>query len=374
MTENPFLFDRPLPADQLVDRASELETLIGLARSGQSARIAAPRRFGKTTLLGALADLAWNAHEMVPAYVDLSGVTTLDDVAARVRGAYERGLDRGKLRAAWRSIRRRGASAQVGVPGMATATAGIGQAPTSRAMAELHDALDLPRRVHERTDRRCLVIFDEFQDLLTASDDLDGLLRSHLQHHVGIASYVFAGSQPSLMRSLFGDRRRPLFEQARAIELGPLPLPELASWIDERLASAGREPLGEHVDALVELVAGHPQRAMLLAHFLFEQPDGPDTLEAATTAALREADDGLQQTWRALTAAQRRLLGAVANGHHRILSGAALAYTGDPKSTQVAVRDQLVDEAHLRIRSDGSAELVDPFLGLWLRQRQRATS
>lgn len=365
--ENPFLYDRPLAPEQLVDRAGELEQLLGLARAGQSTRIAAPRRFGKTTLLGALAQTAWEAHEMIPAYVDLSGVTTVEDVALRIHRAYEQGLDRGRLRAVWRSVRRRGtAAARVGVPGVAQLQGGVGAPAAEASLARLHDALDLPRLVHERTGQRCLVVLDEFQDLLTAEEGLDGVLRSHIQHHREVASYVFAGSEPSFMASLFGDRRRPLFEQARAISLGPLPLPELADWIDERLEAAGREGLREWVDDAVALVGGHPQRAMLLAHFLFEQrDDDPDALDGALRDARREARDGLAQTWRALSTAQRRVLGAVARGHHRLLTGAALELTGHAKSTQQAVRKQLLDDAHLRELPGGAVELVDPFLGMW---------
>jgi len=46
----------PLPSSQLVDRAPELERLLAMAASGRSVRLAAPRRYGKTTLLNALAD------------------------------------------------------------------------------------------------------------------------------------------------------------------------------------------------------------------------------------------------------------------------------------------------------------------------------
>ena len=37
------------------------------------------------------------------------------------------------------------------------------------------------------------MIFDEFQDLLVAREDLDGLLRSHIQYHGDAAAYVYAG-------------------------------------------------------------------------------------------------------------------------------------------------------------------------------------
>lgn len=368
---NPFQYDRPLPPDQLVDRAGELQTLIGLAVDGQSARVAAPRRYGKTTLLGAVAEAAWQAHEMIPAVVDFSRVTSLDDVVLRMQQAYERGLDRGMLRSVWRSLRRRaGVGVGLGVPGLGGVSATVAPTSSGPALALLHELLELPRHVQERTGQRCLVVFDEFQDLLVARDDLDGVLRSHLQHHHGVASYVFAGSQPTFMEALFGDRRRPLFEQARAVRLGPLPAAELAEWIDARFAAAGRETPRELVDELVAVSEGHPQRAMLLAHLLFEQADDdPDALEHAVGAAVSETSDALEQTWRAMSVGQRRLLGAVGAGHRRVVGGSALAFTGLGKGSQAKIRDQLVADCHLQRDADGAMRFVDPLLRLWLLQR-----
>lgn len=368
MMANPFTFDRPLPADQLVDRTTELEQLLAMATAGQSVRLAAPRRYGKTTLLNALADTAWLAHEMIPTVVDLSGVTTLDDVVLRLTRAYDRGLDRGKLRGVARSLRRRGiGTAQVGVPGVANVSGGLGVPPPGSPLAALHEALDLPARVFERTGQRCLVVLDEFQDLFTVSDDLDGVLRSHLQHQAQSASYVFAGSQPSMMRALFGDRRRPLFEQARAVALGPLPPAELADFVEDRLSAAGRDGLLELVDPLVAVSAGHPQRAMLLAHMLFEQADDdPDALPKAVDAALREATDGLEQTWRGLSDVRRRLLGALAAGHVVLTGKAALAHTGHAKGSQVSARDALEADTLIARDPGGPWRFVDPFLAVWL--------
>jgi len=78
----------------------------------------------------------------VPTIVDLSGVTTLDDVVLRIARAYERGLDRGRLRSVWRSLRRRGTgAAQLGVPGVASVSAGVG-VPAAAAGASSEHAHD----------------------------------------------------------------------------------------------------------------------------------------------------------------------------------------------------------------------------------------
>lgn len=363
---NPFVFDRPLPADRAVGRAEQLERLIALVQGGQSVRLAAPRRYGKTTLLQNLADVAWSAHDLVPAYIDLSRVTSLQDVAIRVARAYEHRLSAG----VWRHLRSRlSAQVQAGLPGIGSASVTVAaRGGAGDALAALHEVLELPALVHARTGQRSLVIFDEFQDLLTVGDDLDGVLRSHLQHHLQVASYVFAGSQPSMMAALFGDRRRPLFDQARSMTLGPLPATELGDLVAGTLEQAGRPDLVEWVDALVQFSAGHPQRAMLLAHMLFEQPpDAPDPVTAALAAAVAEAADGLEQTWRSLTGHQRRILGAVAHGHDRLLTTAALQRTGLGKGSQAGARDVLVDAAILERTGEGSAvRFVDPLMPHWI--------
>ena len=66
------------------------------------------------------------------------------------------------------------------------------------AAAEL---LDLPLKLHRRDGIPTLVVFDEFQDLLSAGPSLDGLLRSHVQYHGEAAVYVYAGTSVAVARN-----------------------------------------------------------------------------------------------------------------------------------------------------------------------------
>jgi hypothetical protein len=365
---NPFVFDRPLPPGELIDREEELSTLVALAVGGQSARLAAPRRYGKTTLLGALVDSSEREEGFIATLLDFSRVTSLADVVARFEQGYAEGLERSKLRALWRSLRRRATvDAHLRVPGdVAGVSLGIAPAGGEELLSRLHHLLEVPRGVHERTGRRCLVIFDEFQDLLKVVQGVDGILRSHIQHHYQVASYVFAGSEPSLLAELFGDRQRPLFEQARSVPLGPLLPAPLAAWLETRLGS--REPLGESIDELVSFSGGHPQRAMMIAHMLWEQdPRDPDALSHAIDAATHEAAEGLEQTWAGLSANERKVLGVVAAGQRQITSNAALALSGIGKGSQAYAAASLVEHCVLRTSSDGLLSIVDPLLAHWLR-------
>ena len=287
----------------------------------------------------------------------------------RFERGYEEGLERSRLRALWRAVRQRGtADIHLRVPGdLAGISVGMGPGGRNELLARLHHLLEVPRAVHERTGRQCLVIFDEFQDLLGVVDGIDGILRSHIQHHLHVASYVFAGSEPSLMAELFGDRRRPLFEQARSVPLGPLPPGPLASWLESRLAD--REPLAELVNDLVLFSEGHPQRAIMIAHMLWEQRS-TRFRRAQTCGRCRDARGGRgprAELGSAPSANERRVLGVVAAGQRRITSNAALELSGVARGSQAYAAKRLKEHCILRTSNDGLLSIVDPLLAHWLR-------
>jgi hypothetical protein len=82
--------------------------------------------------------------------------------------------------------------------------------------------------------------------------------------------YAFAGSAPGVMAQLFADLRRPLLDRAVPRHLEPLPLDEVGEYVEERFTNSGREA-GPALAPLLEFARGHPQRSMMLAHYLWER-------------------------------------------------------------------------------------------------------
>lgn len=350
-----------------MDRPRERTLLADLADGGQTSRLAAPRRYGKTTLIGALAE-ELRARRWIVCVTDFSRCRTIEDVGERLYDGWRRGLDRRGTRTVWKKANRElEATIEAGIPGVARASvrgrqAGRGERP----LARLHALLALPEKLAAE-QQRILVVFDEFQDLLTAGEDLDGLVRSHVQHHAGVASYCYAGSQASLLQALFEDRQRPLFGQAREVTLAPIATEAIASWVQERFEAGGRSIPAESAEALAAGAAGHPQRAAMAAHFLWEQPRLDEAgVRAAEAEALRAASGELEQLWSGLTRPQRQVLGAVAEGQTSLLSATALESMGLGKSTAQQARRVLEAEGHLR--GDGrDVSIADPFLARWLQ-------
>lgn len=182
----------------------------------------------------------------------------------------------------------------------------------------LSGLLDLPLQLYERTGRRILVAFDEFQALLAVDPGIDGLFRSRIRRHGGAASYVFAGSHPGLMTQLFGAHERPFFGQARSLHLDPLPDAEIVEHVGARFEATGKE-MGKPIEPLLDLAAGHPQRTMLVAHQLWERtPDrgvaDAEEWQGALRDVFAEQDDALRATWDSLEVKEQAVFRALASG------------------------------------------------------------
>ena len=366
---NPFDYQHPVSAPRLIDRRDELDALQRAAADAVAIRLAAPRRYGKTSLLDAhIAAMRAVGHRAVR--VDLSQVATIGDVAGRVARAYDE-LPAGRERVFDRLLARLGVT--IGPGGVSLRVAGSPAPPKAEhARDVLAELLDLPRLLHEADSGLTVVCLDEFQDLLTADEKLDGLVRSVIQHHREGAAYVYAGSAPSLMRALFSDRERPLFGQARPLALPPLPAEDAVADILRLAADEGVKLDGADVRRLVDLASGHPQRTMLLAAHLFDLTDrgegGADRAGAALEAALAETRDVHQAVWDSLRRPERAVLTALADGEAPTGPRAADRHRVPRASMQTATERLVEQEVHL-VAGEGRPEIVDPLLREWLRRR-----
>ena len=365
----PFRFEGPVAPELLIDRRSELVTLARRAADRVGVRLAAPRRYGKTSLLVAhaaqLRESGWRT-----AHVDLGRVSDLTDVARRIAAAYA------PLDVGWMRAHLGGLLARLGLSvGTGGANVTLGPRPmmpeAEAAETVLHRLLDLPRTLYERDELPTLVVLDEFQDLLVARADLDGVLRSRIQYHGDAAAYVYAGSEPSMMRELFDKRERPLFGQADPLSLGPLPLDELLADLGERFAREGLDP-GEALGELAVLSGGHPQRAMLLCYLLAEQlaagrPGTVETAELVVAAAIERTQAAHEALWSQLRRSERVVLAGVADGVPPA-SPALAAEHQLGRATLHEAAERLVDQGHLA-RERGGMHVIDPLLREWLRRR-----
>jgi uncharacterized protein len=364
---NPFVFDRPLEPPDLIDREDELAVLVERLRDGVNTRLSSPRDYGKTSLLHrALADA--RAADAGAVIVDLYGVRTAGQMAGQIELAYAE-LPAGPLSSALKKLHRHGGGVGLQTPlGGASISFGAGEA----GHRALLDALNLPARLHEKTGRRMLVVFDEFQVVLKA--ELDAVIRSVIQHQGHGVTYVFSGSHPGMMSSLFSDRKRPFYGQAAPLELHRLPREALGDYIAERFRQTQREA-GDAIGWLLDLVDGHPQRAMLFAHLLWRHTAvDTEAAEDQWLAAHEEAWGYLQgdfeATWDSLSAVEAGVVDAIAAGVQSLTGKAAREIFGLPTGSAAGKAARRLVQQGLLSRSGSGRqthyELVDPVFARWV--------
>src|SRR3954452_21865475 len=228
---NPFVYSHPLSPEDIVDRDDETRALLANAVGGHFVRLYAPRKYGKTSLLQRVLRDGEREEGLIPVLVDLYRVASIADVTERLEGAYDCQLKGAARARVDQLLQRTGIGPSLGVHGI---SARIQLDPKADPLPALHALLDLPLRLEQSGGYRALIAFDEFQDVEKVPG-LDGLIRSHIQYHGEVASYVFAGSEPGLMKQLFEDRDRPLYGSAVPMRLGRLAAADVGGYGPPRL-------------------------------------------------------------------------------------------------------------------------------------------
>lgn len=362
---NPFNYTHPAPPEDIVDRDEEARMLFDAAVEGTNTRLVAPRRFGKTSLLGRVAK-EMPRKDWVTVFVDFFGVLTVNDITERIDRAYAADLT-GRIASWFTGIRRQWHPTLRAGGGPIPAAVEVDLQP---ATSSLLDRLALPRRIHEKHGKRVLVVFDEFQDVLAADRNIDATIRSEIQHHGEAASYIFAGSHVGMMANLFADRRRAFYGGARPIVLAPLADADLAEFVATRFAASGKD-VGAALDPLLSVCRGHPQRSMHASHVLWDlTPRGAtadeDTWSRSLDRIMAEAGDELRAIWNGISTSQRRALVTIARGEP--LYGARRASGGTRGGAAKSAVDALVDRGEV-VRTPSGYGIVDPLVAEWLRSR-----
>jgi uncharacterized protein len=362
---NPFVYSHPLSPDDIIDRERETRTLLTNAVGGHYTRLYAPRKYGKTSLLQRALRDGEREEGLIPVRVDLYRVVSLADVTVRLERAYARHLKGAVRSRVDEFLQRTGIGLSLGVTGI---SARIQLDPKADPLPALHALLDLPNRLEASGGYRALIAFDEFQDVCKVPN-LDGLIRSHIQYQGDVASYVFAGSEPGLMEQLFEVRDRPLYGSAVPMRLGRLDPGDVGEYVAARFAQTGRG-VGEGLGPLLQAAAGHPQRAMLLAHHLWAvvgegESASIDDWRRAYASALAELDAEFDAEWRHLDASSQKTL-------RSILEGDGSPYRGDILR-RLALTKDMVRKALPRLaaaamieRHGDQHEIVDPLFAAWI--------
>lgn len=359
MDASPFPYQGPLDATQLGGRDDELADLIERVSEHRVTALLGPRRYGKTSLLRRVAAEVERAGTLV-LWVDLYELSSMADLAARLDQALT------AIGAVDDRVARLATAVELNL-GMVRVDLRRPASSRPDPLLTVHSQLDVVTGLAGQTP--LLIVVDEFAGIGRV-DGAAGLLRTHLQPQYQSLGLVFAGSEPSMMRSLFADQQQPFYAQADLVELGPLAQRHVVEIVTDGFRATERQAadLGFRIAAFT---GGHPQRSMQTADAAWRlvPPGGTagDDTWVSTLGEVRAATaSGLERLYSSLAARERDVLRIIAR-EGSPFGAAAELFNLSPGAAQHA-RRALLDAGHLRT-DDGRTTLVDPVFADWIRQR-----
>lgn len=360
MDISPFPYQGPLEPAQVRGREDLVADLIERLTEHRVTVLLGPRRYGKTSVLRRVtADIIHGGATVV--WVDLYEVASMADVAARLDDAMAKlggsvGDTLSKVSAA--------ASLNLGVVRFEL------RAPTrDRPDPVLTTQALLEVLTRSAAQHPMVVIFDEFSSIARV-DGAAGLLRTALQHHYQEIGLVFAGSEPSMMRTLFTDQAQPFYAQADLLEITPLPAAEVVDLVVDGFTATGRRA-GPLPTRIADLTGGHPQRTMQVADTAWRLvAEGEEATLATWEEALQRVRaataDGNERLYSGLQDKEKAVLRILAAGE--AIFGSAAGVLDLSTGAAQHARGRLVDRGHV-VQRDGTYLVVDPIFADWIRHR-----
>ena len=122
---------------------------------------------------------------------------------------------------------------------------------------DVETILNIPQQISSETAKPIGIAFDEFQEIERIDPFLINWMRSSFQHHKNV-SYIFLGSEQSLMEMIFNAEKSPFYEFAIKMHINPIAKNELATFIADKFNQKELRISNNTVDAILEKSEGHP--------------------------------------------------------------------------------------------------------------------
>ncbi|WP_052308320.1 AAA family ATPase [Anaerophaga thermohalophila] len=198
---NPFKFGSVVEDPFFTNRKKEVEFVSKTLDSNNHLIIISPRRFGKTSLIRKV--IAETDRKVI--YLDVQLTNSVNDFAAQLLKRIYRVWPGEKLRQLVRHFR---IIPNISLNPLSNEVDISFQAKEAETPV-LEDVFNLLDKIGSEKNRP-VVVLDEFQDIMKLGTGMDKTLRAIMQQHQTV-NYVMLGSQESLMREIFEDKKSPFY-------------------------------------------------------------------------------------------------------------------------------------------------------------------
>ena len=364
---NPFKYGQIVTDLDFCPRPQLEKELKGHIISGQNVLIEGERRTGKSSLIIKTAKEIKNFRTV---YIDINQIKTVNNLIGRITNSLI-SMDKEshlfeKLVKVVSSLRPSiSIDSLTGSPSISFST---NQTMPPQSVENLLEFIYL-----EHSNRKNIIVFDEFQDILNLKDykSIIAIMRSRIQFHSGMP-YIFSGSVRKNMDKIFYDPDSPFFKSAIKLEIGALEKKIFRKYIKKKFLSGKKIIDTSLIDSIFINSGEKPGDVQEFCNALWSITEynttiKQDNIDNALKVIFSREKEFFEHTISLLTGHQLRCLTALANlGGKSIQSGRFLEYSGIIHAS--SAKKAVTRLANLKIIYEYKKEyhFNSPFFRTWL--------
>ncbi|MFH1996733.1 MAG: ATP-binding protein [Candidatus Omnitrophota bacterium] len=364
---NPFRFGNVVTGEYFTDRKNEIKEIVSEIKAGQHMVIMSPRRYGKTSLVNEAmkaSGVKWIRinMELIADEVDLANYY--------VRNA----LSLSKFEKIKHYLKNLKIQPYIQIQPTTNEVSVSFSAETRNISTLLSDSLQLPETIAGSMKKRVVIVFDEFQEIRRISPMLERKMRGIFQYHQNIL-YIFIGSQESMIREIFQNKKNPFYKFGRHMNLRKIPEDEFSDFVIKRFSS-------QHIDAreivkeILIFTDCHPYYTQQLCHEIYllsgKKILTKGVINKAVDQIATEHHADYSRWWGSLTNTERKVIIGITSGDHNPTSqGFIRKYGIKSASTSGSVVSKLITLGTLVKKNEEKIKIEDPFWREWILKNRR---
>lgn len=339
------------------NRTQETEKLIAHIKSGKHTYLVAPRRYGKSSLCEHVFTSSEISHETVDFHL---AVTERDAEQIIIKGVIELiGKSIGTVDKLQTVIKKyiKYLTPKV-VLGMDYMKLELGLDPNINPAENIAEALFLLEKLLQEHHKTAVLLLDEFQEIggMEKGKGIEGAIR-HVAQETQNLSFIFCGSNPHMLKTMFEDERRPLYKLCRKLVLDRIAESHYQSHLNQAAVEHwGEELPDETLEKILFLTERHPYYVNYLCDELWSENDRIPTAEQVEKAwdiLIEEERSDLLKDFFSLSDNQRKVLIYLANfGGENMYSSDVVTKTGIPSGSIAKTLATLIEKDYLEKRDN----------------------
>lgn len=371
---NPFVIGGYISPIYFCDREAESDELISSILNSRNTAIISPRRMGKTGLIQHCFQNSAVEEKFLRFFVDIYATGSLKEFVFLLgKSIFTELKPKGKkFFDAFFSIitSLRPAFKLDPVSGMPVFDIGIGEiVKPEYTLEEIFNYL-------ESSDIPCVVAIDEFQQIEKYPEkNIEALLRTHIQKCTN-TTFIFAGSQRSMMNNIFFSPSRPFYQSVSMINLNSIQSDAYRDFIISHMENGQKRISEELIMPVYRIFEGHTWYIQNLFHRLYSMMNTGEVctkqlMEQCLNTTVKSYEPMFESTVSLLSERQRELLYAIAKEGkaYEITSSHFIRKHGLKSASTVQSALRLLLDNEFVSKENDAYFVYDRFFGLWLAEK-----